>query len=117
MMRTITITIGVFFALIFAGFLIRSVFSTINDTDKTEFKDIQARIDGNDLVIAWETDTETLGTVHLNNSGILSSHETMDYRNIHRMIIENVTIPISFFIDSCNILGACSQSQVLSIDN
>jgi hypothetical protein len=108
MFRTITVIVSTFFAVIFFVLVMIMVPKTLNRPEaELGITSLQARPNGRDGIVSWETSTETNGAVYYKAAGKDIAKRDHDFQRFHRIVLVNITGRIPFTAESCDITGNC----------
>jgi len=114
MNKTIFLVIGVIFAMIFMGLILRLTFEQTQD-EQNQFLDVQRQVQGNALKIAWETDQETDATVVYYTSEKPKFKREYEFTRIHSIEIKELSGNVTYFVRSCDVIGKCISTKNTSI--
>jgi hypothetical protein len=107
MIKTIFIVIGSIFALLFAGIALKAVYDAQDDLeDGGMILEVQATTHPDSAAISWKTDIEADGVVHYGDHVVRST----EFKKIHRVEISGITYPLTYYIESCDLMGGCFRS-------
>ncbi len=111
MEKTIWITIGIIFAVIAMGVILRTVQSQLKTSiGEGTILSIQPRIDRDMLDISWQTRDDMDGAVHHNGSGQRVVHDAR-YSRVHRVRITELSGDVEYYLESCDIEGNCVTTE------
>jgi len=115
MNRTIWVVIGVFFAVLFAGMILRLTYDKTQNESSNEFSNFQIHSNNGTLTVAWETEVSTDGAViyYVGQKPKLKRDYGFDLT--HEVIIEGLAGNITYYVESCDVLGKCIKTENRSI--
>jgi hypothetical protein len=113
--KTIWIIIGVAFSMTFVGFMVWMIPQQLDRHENSiKITGIQAEIEGDMLTVIWETDQPTDGAVYYAMGGVTSQERHNDYKNLHKIVVQNLNGNVAYHIESCDITGACASSESMN---
>jgi hypothetical protein len=113
--RTMLIIAGALFSVLFFGLVISTIQSKTAESTDRGFISVEHSLDNISLIVSWEVDRPSDGTLHyyVNGTGLEQSEH--EYKMIHRIEIRNITSPVIFYVAACDLSGKCWNSENFTV--
>lgn len=111
MNRTITIIVGIFFSMIILVTILWKIPAAMDKAEENNIDNLQAKKVGNSLMVTWETRESTVGRLYYSLNSIDMEKADYEFSNTHKLIADNISGTVTFYIESCNVIGNCAYSK------
>jgi hypothetical protein len=111
MLRTVWIIIGVFFAMLFVGLVLKQVMESTKESGLGSFN-IHNISNGTHIVLSWETSEPADAFARYVINGTSYERADHQYKTTHRLVIPEAD---EYSIESCDLKGRCITRSLKSV--
>jgi hypothetical protein len=114
MNQTMVLIVGAFFGVLFFGLVMMTVFEKKDASEERVFTTIQNTWNGTQLIISWEANVPSDGTLHYwhnGTEGVMSDH-TFDI--LHKITLDAMIPGTTYYIEACDLTGTCFHSELVN---
>lgn len=116
MNRTIVMMVGLFISVFFLAFVMIVVPKLLNRAEfSVGITEVQTKVVNSALQVSWETESETDGILHYSTSTGTGYKRDVKFKKTHKLVTEPLSGDVSYYVESCDVLGSCSISSEMNI--
>jgi hypothetical protein len=116
MNRTITMMVSLFISVFFLAFISIIVPKVLNKSEfSSEITEVQTKVVNGALQVSWQTETQTDGILHYRAGTETYYKRDMQFKKTHKLVTEPLSGDILYYVESCDVLGACAISEEMSV--
>jgi hypothetical protein len=108
--------VGLFISMFFLAFVMVVVPKLLNKAEfSADIKEVQTKVVNSALQVSWETESETDGILHYRTSAGTGYQRDVNFKTTHKLVTEPLSGEVSYYVESCDVLGSCTISEEMTI--
>lgn len=111
MIKTISVVIGLFIAVLFFVFVSVIIPRMLSGEHKLEILNLKNRTAGHNISVTWETNEMANAIIHYTYDSKDYNIKDLEFKTTHKVVMENIMGTVSYYAESCDIFGKCDKSE------